>query len=272
MTASARSPHETGTDKLLLTVDEGIARVTFNNPEKHNALSTDMRAALPRLLHFLQADPDVRVVVLTGAGSKAFVSGADISEFGESRTTPEARAAYDRAIAETGRAWINLEKPILAMIRGYCIGGGLLTALQADIRIASDDSQFGIPAARLGLGYGYGAVEALMSVVGPASTAEILFSARRLSAAEALGIGLVNRVVLAEQLEAEVMGLAQAIAQNAPLTVAACKAAIREARRAPDRRDLDRVARLVEACFRSEDYREGRLAFAEHREPRFTGR
>lgn len=272
MTPSARSRHETGTDKLLVSVDEGIARVTFNNPEKHNALSTDMRAALPQLLQSLQADPDVRVVVLTGAGSKAFVSGADISEFAERRTTPEARAEYDRAIAETGRAWINLEKPILAMIHGYCIGGGLLMALQADIRIASADSQFGIPAARLGLGYDYGAVEALMSIVGPAWTAEILFSAWRLSAAEALESGLVNRVVPAERLEADVMDLARAIAQNAPLTVAACKAAIREARRVPDRRNLDRVAQLVEACFRSEDYREGQRAFAEHRSPRFTGR
>jgi enoyl-CoA hydratase len=272
MTASARSPHETGTDKLLVSVDEGIARVTFNNPEKHNALSLEMRAALPRLLQSLQADQEVRVVVLTGAGSKAFISGADISEFGERRTTPEARAEYDRALSETGRAWISVEKPILAMIRGYCIGGGLLTALQADIRIASDDSQFGVPAARLGLGYDYGAVEALMSVVGPASTAEILFSARRLSAPEALAIGLVNRVVSAEQLEAEVMDLARTIAQNAPLTVRACKAAIREARREPDRRNVDRVARLVEACFRSDDYREGQRAFAEHRQPRFTGR
>jgi enoyl-CoA hydratase/carnithine racemase len=271
MTASARAPHETGTDRLLVSVDEGIARVTFNNPEKHNALSTDMRAALPPLLEFLQADPDVHVVVLTGAGSKAFVSGADISEFGERRTTPEARAEYDSAMAASGRAWISLEKPVLAMIRGYCIGGGLLTALQADIRIASDDSQFGIPAARLGLGYGYGAVEALMSVVGPAATAEILFSARRLSAREALAIGLVNRVVPAERLGAEVMDLARIIVQNAPLTIAACKAAIREARRDSDKRDLTRVAQLVEACFRSEDYREGQRAFAEHRTPRFTG-
>jgi enoyl-CoA hydratase len=271
MNASPRSPYDTGTEKLLLTVDDGIARVTFNNPGKHNALSTEMSAALPPLLEFLQADPEVRVVVLTGAGSKAFVSGADISEFAERRTTPEARVEYDRAMADAGRAWISLQKPIIAMIRGYCIGGGLVTALQADIRIASDDGQFAIPAARLGLGYSYEAVETLMSAVGPAWTAEMLFSARRLSAAEAVQIGLVNRVTPAEQLEAEVMDLARTIAQNAPLTVVACKAAIREARRAPDRRTLDRVAQLVEACFRSEDYLEGQRAFHERRSPRFTG-
>ncbi|HXX48517.1 MAG TPA: enoyl-CoA hydratase [Myxococcota bacterium] len=262
---------DSGTDKLLVDVDGGVARVTFNQPEKRNALSVEMRAALPRVLSALQQNADVRVVVLTGAGTEAFVSGADISEFGAQRTAPEARRDYDRGAAEAGRAWLALEKPVVAMIRGYCMGGGLLTALQADIRIASDDAQFGVPAARLGLGYGMGGVEALLEVVGAAWTAEILFSARRLDARLAERIGLVNRVVPAERLEAEVAELARAICDNAPLTVAACKAAIREARREPARRDAARVAALVEACFRSEDYREGQRAFAEKRRPRFTG-
>ncbi len=264
--------YDTGTDKLLLAVDDGIARVTFNNPEKRNALSVEIRTALPGLLRHLQDDADVRVVIITGAGDRAFVSGADISEFGDRRTTPEARAEYDRAAGASADAWTALEKPIIAMIRGFCIGGGLLTALQADIRIAADDAQFGVPAARLGLGYGYGGVAALMAVVGPAFAAEILFSARRLSAAEALQCGLVNRVVPVADLEAAVMTLAQAITENAPLTVAACKAAIREAGRTPDRRNLDRVAKMVEACFLSDDYREGQQAFAEKRRPHFTGR
>lgn len=264
--------YDTGTDKLLLDVADGIARVTFNNPEKRNALSVEIRTALPGLLSHLQADDDVRVVVITGAGDKAFVSGADISEFGDRRTTPEARAEYDRSAAESAHAWASLEKPIIAMIRGFCIGGGLLTALQADIRIASDDSQFGVPAARLGLGYGFGGVAALSALVGPAFTAEILFSARRLSAAEALGCGLVNRVVPVADLEREVMTLAGAITENAPLTVAACKVAIREAGRSSERRNLERVAAMVEACFLSDDYREGQQAFAEKRRPRFTGR
>jgi enoyl-CoA hydratase len=264
--------YDTGTDKLLLAVDDGIALVTFNNPEKRNALSVEIRTALPGLLRYLQDDRDVRVVVITGAGDRAFVSGADISEFGDRRTTPEARAEYDRSAAASGEAWAALEKPIIAMIRGFCIGGGLLTALQADIRIASDDAQFGVPAARLGLGYGYGGVAALMAVVGPAFAAEILFSARRLSAAEALQCGLVNRVVPVADLEGAVMTLARAITENAPLTVAACKAAIHEAGRSPDRRDFDRVAKMVEACFLSEDYREGQQAFAEKRRPNFTGR
>lgn len=266
------SHHATGTDKLLVDVADGVARVTFNNPAKRNALSVEMREALPKVLQSLQDDAAVRVVVLTGAGTEAFISGADISEFGERRTSPEARIEYDRAAADSGRAWLALEKPVIAMIRGFCMGGGLLTALQADVRIAAEGSQFGVPAARLGLGYGFGGVEALARVVGESWAAEILFSARRISAGEALAIGLVNRVVPGERLEAEVGGLARAICENAPLTIAACKSALRELRRDPGKRDLGRVAQQVEACFRSDDYREGQRAFAEKRRPKFSGR
>jgi enoyl-CoA hydratase len=158
------------------------------------------------------------------------------------------------------------------MIRGFCLGQGLLTAVRADIRIASDDSQFGIPAARLGLGPRFTGVAALVGLVGPAWAAEILFTARRFPAAEALQMGLVNRVVPAADLRDEVMSLAQGITRNAPLTVAACKAAIREVGLSPDRRDVARVEAMSEACFASEDYREGQRAFAEKRPPAFTGR
>jgi enoyl-CoA hydratase/carnithine racemase len=265
------SQRDTGTDKLLLDVADGVARVTFNNPAKRNALSVEMRSALPKVLESLQADPEVRVVILAGAGQEAFISGADISEFGERRTSPESRAQYDRGAADAGRAWLALEKPVLAQIRGFCMGGGLLTALSADVRICSDDAQFGIPAARLGLGYGFGGVDALARVVGAAWAAEMLFSARRLSAREALAAGLVSRVVPGERLEGEVTELAHAIRDNAPLTVAACKAALREWQREPAKRDLAAVAARVEACFRSDDYKEGQRAFAEKRRPRFTG-
>src|SRR5215475_1084476 len=210
------APRETGTDKLLVEVADAIAVVTFNNPAKRNALSSEIRAALPGVLATLEADPAVRVLVVTGAGDKAFASGADISEFGQQRTSPEARAQYDRGQAALAGAWAGLSKPVIAMIRGFCMGGGLLTALQADIRIASDDSQFGIPAARLGLGYPVSGVLALMNLIGPARTAEILFSARRFPAAEALQMGLVNRVVPAESLREAALGLADGIARNAP--------------------------------------------------------
>jgi enoyl-CoA hydratase/carnithine racemase len=264
--------YETGTSQLLAEVSDGVALLTFNNPAKRNALTRDMRAALPGVLGGLGTDEAVRVVVVTGAGDKAFTAGADISEFPELRTSAAARAEYDRARAAVGDAWAHLEKPVIAMIRGFCLGGGLMLALQADIRIAAEGSQFGIPAARLGLGFGYGAVTTLMSLIGPARTAEVLFSARRFPAAEARQMGLVNRVVPADRLEADVMSLAQDIAQNAPLTVAAAKAAIRQAAQAPGQPATAQVQAMIEACFQSADYREGQRAFAEKRPPAFTGR
>lgn len=269
---STPASRETGTDKLLVDVADAVAVVTLNNPAKRNALSAGMRAALPVLLESLQADDRVRVVVLTGAGDKAFASGADISEFADRRTSPEARAEYDRAGETVSRSWAALDKPLIAMIRGFCIGGGLFTALHADIRIAADDSQFGVPAARLGLGPQIAAVASLINLIGPAQTAEMLFSARRFGAAEALAMGLVNRVVPAASLHEETMALAQAIAANAPLTVAACKAAIRAAGHSAGRGDVERAQAMIEACFRSGDYLEGQRAFAEKRAPAFTGR
>jgi enoyl-CoA hydratase/carnithine racemase len=269
--ASPGRRHQTGTERLLVEVSGPVATVTFNNPGKHNALSSDIRAALPRLLRALNADDEVRVVVVTGAGGKAFASGADISEFGEQRTSAAARARYDETWAAVNDAWGSLGKPVIAMIQGFCMGGGLLTALQADIRIASDNSQFGVPAARLGLGYAVSGVRALVNLVGPASTAEILFSARRFTAAEALQMGLVNRVVPAGDLHEAVMDLAGSIARGAPLTIAAAKAAIRELSRPDGQRDLAKVDAMVEACFGSADYLEGQRAFAEKRPPAFTG-
>jgi enoyl-CoA hydratase/carnithine racemase len=266
------APIDTGTDRMVAAVGDGIGWITFNNPERHNAVSLAMLRSVPPTLAAFQADPAVRVVVMTGAGEKAFVSGADISEFGERRTSIEARAEFDEVAGRAAAAWQALEKPIVAMIRGYCIGGGLGIALQADIRIAAEDSVFSIPAARLGLGYSMNAVEALVEHVGAAWAAEILFTARRLSAEEALRIGLVNHVVPAAELAAHVERMAGAIAANAPLTVHACKVALRELRRSPDTRDIDRAAALSEACFRSEDYLEGQRAFLEKRAPRFSGR
>jgi len=263
---------DTGTEKMLARVEDGIGWVVYNNPVRLNAMSLEMNRAVPRIVAALADDPDVRVVVVTGAGDRAFVSGADISEFGERRTSVEARAEYDSAMGEGFRAWRSLDKPVVAMIRGYCLGFGLLAALRTDIRIAAEGSEFGIPAARLGLGYAFGGVEELVALIGPAVTADILFTARRLSADEALRAGLVNRVVPVTDLEHEVRVVAHTIAQNAPLTVRARKVAIREAQRPAGERDRARVDELVEACFRSADYLEGQAAFAEKRDPHFEGR
>jgi enoyl-CoA hydratase len=262
---------ETGTEKMLARIDDGIGWMTYNNPARLNAVSYEMQRAIPGIMDAFGADPSVRVVVVRGAGEKSFASGADISEFGEKRTSVDARAAYDAATAAAWQAVDDFERPIIAMIHGYCLGFGLLAAMKADIRISADDGQFAIPAAKLGLGYGSSGVEMLLAVVGSGWASEILFTGRRLSADEALRIGLVNRVVAAADLEASVRELADTIAANAPLTVKAAKAAIRDAQRDPAERNVAAIEALVEACFRSDDYQEGQRAFAEQRPPRFAG-
>ena len=263
---------ELKTTKMLARVEDGVGWMVFNNPERRNAMSLAMNEAIPTILGAFNEDPTVRVVVMTGAGDKAFVSGADISEFEAHRSSPETIAEFDRIGDLAARAFADLEKPLIAMIRGFCMGGGLMTAMRADIRIASDDSQFGVPAAKLGLGYGFGGVKSLMDLVGPAYAREILFTGGRFSAEEAWRMGLVNRVVAIEELEPTVRELASTIAANAPMTVNTLRVAVNEALRDPGRRDLEKVERMVEACFASDDYKEGRRAFMEKRKPEFIGR
>lgn len=259
------------TDRMIARTEDGIGWVIYNNPERLNAVSMEMTETLPFIFDAFEQDPEVRVVVMRGAGDEAFISGADISEFEKRRSSEESRRIFDEKGKAAAAAIEAATKPIVAMVRGWCIGGGLMTALRADIRIASGDARFGIPAARLGLGYGYAGVAPLVGLVGPAAASEILFSGRRFSAEEALGMGLVNRVVDAAELEPAVKELARAIADNAPLTVRAAKFAIRQCAKDPEARDLDEAARLVEACFRSRDYVEGRQAFMEKRRPAFQG-
>lgn len=263
---------ELSTEKMRAEILDGVGWMTFDNPSRHNALSMEMHRAIPTIIDRFTEDSTVRVIVMKGAGGRAFVSGADISEFGERRTSVAAREEYDAVAGAAQRALATVELPLVAMIEGFCMGGGVLTALRADIRVAADNAQFAVPAARLGVGYGYREVEALVRVVGPAAAADILYSARRLSAEEALRVGLVNRVVPAGELESVVTDLAGTIATNAPLTIRSIKASIGEVAKDPERRDLARLAELTEACFTSEDYREGQAAFLEKRTPQFRGR
>jgi len=260
------------TPYMRAEVSNGVGWMTFNNPERRNAMKLEMNEAIVDILSAFGADDAVRVVVMQGAGDKAFVSGADISEFETHRSTAEGREHFDAVSAAAGRAFSKLEKPLIAKIRGFCMGGGLATALQADIRISADDGQFGIPAARLGLGYGFAGVQKLTTLIGPAMAAEVLMTARRFSADEAVAMGLVNRVVPVDGLDATVEELAAQIAANAPLTVRASKAAIAEAVKDPDHRDTKRVAAMVETCFNSADYIEGRQAFMEKRTAQFVGK
>jgi len=218
------------------------------------------------------ADPEIRVIVVTGAGERAFVSGADISEFEEKRATPAQIAEYDGLSERASVALETVAKPTIAMIQGYCIGGGLDLALRTDLRIAAEDARFGVPAVRLGLGYGFSDVKRLVAVVGPAHAKEILYTGRQFTAGEALAMGLVHRVVPAAALTESVAGLAKTLAANAPLTIRAMKRSIDEAVKDPEARDLAAVAALVEACFDSADYAEGRRAFMEKRRPDFRGR
>ena len=260
------------TKKILAKVDDGIGWLTFNQPERRNAMSMEMWQGVAEALEAFQADPAVRVVVMHGAGGKAFVSGADISEFDANRANAEQKAHYN-AVTSKGKQWLNeIDKPLIAMIQGFCIGGGLAVALTADVRIATEGSQFGIPAAKLGLGYDYPGLATLARLVNPSVARDILFSARFLKADEALRVGLINRVVPEGDLEAEVRAYAALIAQNAPLTIKTAKAALDEWERDPADRDLARIDAMVNACFDSEDYAEGRKAFAEKRKPVFQGR
>ncbi|MEA2976398.1 MAG: hypothetical protein QOF19_1918 [Alphaproteobacteria bacterium] len=261
----------TQTDKMLSRKEGQVGYVIFNNPERHNAMSLDMWEATVQFLEDFAKDPDIRVVVLTGAGGKAFVSGADISKFEDERATKEAITRYNAAVERGYAAVHSFPKPTIAMIRGYCIGGGMGLASCCDLRICSPASRFAVPAAKLGLGYDFPGLKRLVDVVGPAFTKEIFFTARQFDAAEAREMGLVNRVVPDEELEVYVKNYAGTIAANAPLTVNSVKYIVGEVMKDESKRDIKRCTELVAQCFASRDYIEGRQAFMEKRKPVFTG-
>jgi enoyl-CoA hydratase len=259
------------TDKLVARKQGAIGWIIFNNPDRHNATSLEMWQSLPLVLDAYTKDPEVRVVVLRGAGDKAFSAGADISQFKEKRSGTEAVKAYNEAADAANLALRECAKPTIALIRGYCIGGGTAIAVGCDIRIAGENARFGVPAAKLGLGYRFDGINRLASIVGPAYTAEVFFTARQFSAQEALQMGLVNRVLPDGEVEQYVLDYANTIGANAPLTIAAVKRSLIEFNKDPAARDLARTQRMVEACFASEDYKEGQAAFMEKRKPQFKG-
>ena len=258
--------------KILQEIVEGVGIITFNNPEKRNAMSLQMWQGFGEALTALRDDDGVRVVVLRGAGDKAFVSGADISQFEKERHNAEASEEYSRRSAAQRALFADYPKPTIACIRGFCLGGGMLVAMLSDIRIAADNSQFGIPAARLGIAYGYDGLRHLVSLVGPSWARLLMYTGMRINSAEALRIGLVERVLPDAELWDATMDIARTISGNAPLAIRAAKLTIAAVLKDAGDRDMEAIKSIGAACMDSEDFREGRRAFMEKRKPQFRGR
>ena len=258
--------------KILQSVAGGVGVVTFNNPDKRNAMSLDMWEGLGQALIELRDDAEVRVVILTGAGDKAFMSGADISQFEKTRHNAQASEEYSRKSAAQRALLADYPKPIVACIRGFCLGGGMQVAMAADIRLASDNSQFGIPAAKLGIAYGYDGLKHLVSLVGPSWARLLMYTGMRIDSAEAQRIGLVDRVVADADLRNATMEIARTISGNAPLAIKAAKVTIAQLLKDESHRDMDAIKAIGTACMDSEDFREGRQAFMEKRKPKFKGK
>lgn len=258
--------------RILQSVADGVGVITFNNPDKRNAMSLEMWEGLGKALIELRDDADVRVVILTGAGDKAFMSGADISQFEKTRHNAEASEEYSKKSAAQRALLADFSKPIIACIRGFCLGGGMQVAMAADIRIASDNSQFGIPAAKLGIAYGYDGLKHLVSLVGPSWARLLMYTGMRIESAEALRIGLVDRVVADAELWNATLEIARTISGNAPLAIQAARITIAQVLKDESDRDMDAIKAIGTACMDSEDFREGRQAFMEKRKPKFRGK
>lgn len=261
-----------GTARILCQAEPPIGWLIVDNPGRRNAVNLAMWQAIPEAVRQFDEDDSIRVIVLRGAGETAFVSGADISEFETARRDADSARAYEDSNADAFTALRNAAKPTISMIRGFCFGGGVGLAVATDMRIAADDALFAIPAARLGVGYPPEAIRDVVKLTGPARAKELYYTARRIDHAEALAIGLIDRTIPAENLEKETRALCAVIADNAPLTLRAAKAAIDAVTAPPGTVDPQTLRELTDACFDSADFAEGRTAFLEKRKPVFQGK
>ena len=259
------------TDKLRLDVEGALARLVIDNAPRRNALDMGMWRAIPELARAADADPEIRVVIVCPAPGLPFCSGADISEFSTVRATAEGGRAYEAANAAAFDALAACGKPVVAAISGFCLGGGMGLAAACDLRVASADAQFGIPAGRLGVGYPPASMAYVVAAVGAAAARDLFFTARRFGAADAKALGFLDRLTNTHSALQEAEALAVEIAANAPLTLRAAKAAIARVARLPAAPDAAACDRLAAACFDSADYAEGRAAFLEKRKPDFRG-
>lgn len=261
------------TEKILANRRGSTGHIVFNNPGRHNAVSLEMWDAVELALTTFQDDEDVRVIILSGAGGKSFVSGADISKFEEERGSKDATEHYNARLKIVYRLIEKFPKPTIAKINGYCIGGGLNLAACCDMRICSDKSRFAMPAAKLALGYPYDAIRRLIGAIGPGAAKQLMFTAKSIDAETAYRLDFVQDIVAEADLDENVQDLADTISGNAPLTIEAMKFISGQVLEPdPARRDLQRCDAMVAECFASEDYVEGRAAFMEKRKPRFRGR
>ncbi len=265
-------PIDSPSPKLRVDLHQGVARLLIDNGAKRNAFDLEMWRALPPLLAAIVAEPEARVVVMSGAPGLPFCSGADISEFSTVRATSGGGRAYEAANVEAFDAISSCSKPTIAAISGFCMGGGMGLASACDLRVAQAGAAFAIPAGRLGVGYPPSAMRYVVAAIGAQRALEMFFTARRLTAQEALAAGFLSQVLEPESFDGAADALAETIAGNAPLTLRAAKAAIRAAAALPNAPSLDACEALAAQCFDSADYMEGRAAFLEKRAPKFTGR
>jgi enoyl-CoA hydratase/carnithine racemase len=262
----------TTSPRLVAEVVQSTATVTISASERRNCIDLITWKAIPALFTALDADTDVRVVILTGAGDKAFCAGADIAEFDTERATAAGSRAYEQENVRAFNAVSAISKPVVAVIHGFCFGAGVGLAAACDLRLAADDAIFAIPAALLGVGYPPTALRSLVALMGPEATKNLFFSAGRLTASQALSVGLVGSVHPKEELDPAAAKLAQAIASGAPMTVMAAKRAIDAAAGSSGALPMEKLQQLADACFASQDYAEGRAAFKDKRKPLFRGR